>query len=180
MEDNHDRWEGPTERKLAHSKAQWARGAASGARGNASHVTVPINNRQQPASRQLNMNDLAEAHTLPRDERVRLMQGILADLRNIDAPTSRDAAGIARRGSLVFREHLEGRSIKELAAAYIELRLLGAQIGVIDAIETTCGVPDVEAANAPPHDAQSEHERAFREQLKRQSCPGCGDDGLPF
>jgi hypothetical protein len=121
------------------------------------------------------MNDLAEAHRLPKDERVRLMQGILDDLLSIEAITSRDAAGIARRGSLVFREHLEGRSIRELAAAYVELRMLGAQTGLVDAIETACGIPDDALPKDATGDVQADYRRAYLEQLRRRDCPGCGD-----
>jgi hypothetical protein len=124
------------------------------------------------------MNDLADAHRLPSNERIRLMQAILTDLRAIEAPTSRDAAGIARRGSLVFREHLEGRSIRELAAAYIELRMLGAQSGLIDALETVHGTPDSEPLPIVSDDGQIQYRRAYQEQLRRQSCAGCGDDEI--
>lgn len=127
-------------------------------------------------SRPLNLNDLAEAQRLPADERARLSAPIVADLRAIEAPTSRDDAGIARRGALVFREALDGRSIAELAAAYVELRMLGAQSGVIDALETTCGLPDPGVTHPTRADAASELERRLREQLRRQSCLGCGDD----
>jgi hypothetical protein len=128
----------------------------------------------QPETRQLNLNDLADAFHLAKDDRVRLMQGILSDLRGIEAVTGRDAADIARRGSLVFHEHLEGRSIRELAAAYIELRLLGAQTGVIDAIETAYGI----VGEPPPEDEQQELSRRYAEQVRRMSCPGCGDDEI--
>lgn len=128
------------------------------------------------AARPLNMNDLAEAHRLPHDERVRQMRGILNDLLSIGAITSRDAAGIARRGSLVFREHLEGRTIKELAAAYIELRMLGAQTGLVDAVETAYGIPDDALPKDATGDMQAQYRQAYLEQLRRRSCPGCGDD----
>ena len=135
-----------------------------------------LGDQHTPTARPLNMNDLAEAYRLPHDERVRLMQGILSDLRAIEAPTSRDAAGIARRGSLVFREHLDGKSIAELAAAYIELRMLGAQTGLVDAIETAYGIPDAALSTNATGDVQANHRRAYLEQLRRQDCPGCGDD----
>ena len=135
-----------------------------------------LGDQQKATARPLNLNDLAAAHRLPNDERVRLMQGILSDLRAIEAPTSRDAAGIARRGSLVFREHLEGRSIRELAAAYVELRMLGAQTGLVDTIETAYGIPDAALPKGAAGDVQADYRRAYLEQLHRQNCPGCGDD----
>ena len=131
---------------------------------------------QTPTRRPLNTDDLAEAVRLPHDERVRLIQGILSDLRAIEAPTSRDAAGIARRGSQTFREHLEGRSIRELAAAYVELRMLGAQTGLVDTIETTCGIPDVALPNDAGGDLQHDYRQAYLEQLRRRDCPSCGDE----
>lgn len=134
--------------------------------------------QQKGMTRPLNLNDLAEAHRLPKDERVRLMQGILSDLRAIEAPTSRDAAGIARRGSLVFREHLDGKTIAELAAAYIELRMLGAQTGLVDAIETAYGIPDASLPKDAQDDVQANYRRAYLEQLRRQDCPGCGEGEL--
>jgi hypothetical protein len=140
-------------------------------------VSEPTRLTHELAVRPLNVNDLAEAHRLPQDERVRLMQGILNDLLSIEPITSRDAAGIARRGSPVFREHLEGRTIKELAAAYIELRMLGAQMGLVDAVETAYGIPDDILPKDSNGDVQAQYRQAYLEQLRRQSCPGCGDDG---
>ena len=126
------------------------------------------------AMRALTVNDLSQAYHLATDDRVNLMRGILADLRSIEVVSGRDAAGIPHRGASVYREHLEGRSIRELAAAYVELRLLGAQAGVIDAIETAEGTIG-EPLSA---DEQAEYERLYREQIQRQLCPGCGDTDL--
>ncbi len=92
------------------------------------------------AARTLNLNDLSQAYRMPSGDRVNLMRAILADLRGLEIVGGRDAAGIPHRGTPVFREQLDGRSIRELAAAYIELRLMGAQSGVIDAIETAEGI----------------------------------------
>ena len=130
--------------------------------------------------RPLNTDDLAEAHCLPKEDRVKLMQEILAELQSIEAPSGRDAAGIALRGAALFREQLNGHNIKELAAAYIELRQLGAQSGVIDAIETAVGSMNSDAGQGQAPSSQSELERAFREQMRQFHCPGCGDDEVLF
>lgn len=108
------------------------------------------------------------------------MQGILSELQSIEAPSGRDAAGIALRGANVFREQVNGHRIKELAAAYIELRQLGAQSGLIDALETSVGTPLNGHGERHLEDSQAQLEKAFREQMRRFHCPGCGDDEIHF
>jgi hypothetical protein len=61
--------------------------------------------------------------------------------------------------------------ICELAAACIELRLRGARSGVIDVIETAYG----KVADDVSTEQQAEYECRYREQIERQSCPGCGE-----
>lgn len=91
--------------------------------------------------RQLTINDLAVALRLPPAEATRLADPLLAELRALAMPGGCDPAGIPYRGSDVFRELVEGRSIAELRAAYVTLRRLGCQPGVIDALELATGVP---------------------------------------
>ena len=67
-------------------------------------------------------------------------------------------------------------SLGELAAAYVELRMLGAQTGWVDAIETACGIPDDTLPKEGTADRQADFRRAYLEQLRRQNCPGCGND----
>ena len=86
--------------------------------------------------RQLNLNDLGQALRMPIEEAEQLAAPLLADLRGLEMPSHRDSAGIAYRGSEVFRELMDGRPLAELRAAYITLRHLNCQSGVIDALET--------------------------------------------
>ena len=92
--------------------------------------------------RQLNLNDLGEALRMPVEEAEKLSAPILADLRELEMPSHRPPAGIPYRGSDVFRELMEGRPLAELRAAYITLRRLNCQSGVIDALEIVRGVID--------------------------------------
>ncbi len=92
--------------------------------------------------RQLNLNDLGEAWRLPSEETEKLSAAILADLRELQMPSHRDPAGIPYRGSDVFRELMDGRRLLELRAAYVTLRRLNCQSGVIDALEIVRGVID--------------------------------------
>lgn len=92
--------------------------------------------------RQLNLNDLGEALRMPAEEAEKLSAPILADLRELEMPGDRDPAGIPYRGSDVFRELMDGRPLSELRAAYITLRRLNCQSGVIDALEIVRGVID--------------------------------------
>ena len=61
---------------------------------------------------------------------------------NLRCPSRLDPAGIPYRGSDVFRELRDGRPLTELRAAYVTLRRLGCQSGVIDALEVARGVID--------------------------------------
>ena len=79
---------------------------------------------------------------MPVEEADKLSAPILADLRELEMPGDRDAAGIPYRGSDVFRELMDGRPLAELRAAYITLRRLNCQSGVIDALEIVRGVID--------------------------------------
>ena len=89
--------------------------------------------------RQLNLNDLGEAHRMPPHEAERLSAPLLTDLRALKMPGDCDPAGIPYRGSEVFRELMDGRPLAELRAAYITLRRLNCQSGVIDALEFARG-----------------------------------------
>jgi hypothetical protein len=93
--------------------------------------------------RQLNLRDLADAWRLPESRAEELSDPLLAELRALSMPGDRDPAGIPYRGSEVFRELMEQRPIVELGAAYVTLRRLNCQSGVIDALETARGVADV-------------------------------------
>lgn len=95
-----------------------------------------------PNHRQLNMNDLTLAYRLSDEEATQLADPLLTELRALAMPGGCDPAGIPYRGSEVFRERLEGRSIAELRAAYVTLRRLGCQSGVIDALELAVGVDE--------------------------------------
>lgn len=92
--------------------------------------------------RTLNLNDLATAWRQSETESRRLASPLLADLRSLSMPTRCDPAGIPYRGTEVFRELMDGRSLDVLATAYVTLRRLNAQSGVLDAIETALGVAD--------------------------------------
>ena len=92
--------------------------------------------------RQLNLNDLGDALRMPADEAEQLAAPLLADLRELEMPSHRDPAGIPYRGSDVFRELMDGRPLGELRAAYITLRRLNCQSGIIDALEIVRGVID--------------------------------------
>ena len=92
--------------------------------------------------RQLNMNDLGQALRMPVEEAERIAAPLIADLRELEMPSHLDPAGIPYRGNEVFRELMEGRPLDELRAAYITLRRLDCQSGVIDALETARGVVD--------------------------------------
>ena len=89
--------------------------------------------------RQLNLNDLGAALRMPVEEADKLSAPIIAELRELEMPSHRDPAGIPYRGSDVFRELMEGRPLSELRAAYVTLRRLGCQSGVIDALEIVRG-----------------------------------------
>ncbi len=92
--------------------------------------------------RQLTMKDLALAYRQSEEEATHLANPLLAELRSLAMPGGCDPAGIPYRGSEVFRELLEGRSLAELRAAYVTLRRLGCQSGVIDALELAVGGDD--------------------------------------
>ncbi|HMP04727.1 MAG TPA: hypothetical protein PJ982_00115 [Lacipirellulaceae bacterium] len=92
--------------------------------------------------RQLNLNDLGEAHRLPPPEAERLAAPLIADLRALKMPGDCDPAGIPYRGGGVFRELMEGRPLAELRAAYVTLRRMNCQGGVIDALELARGTLD--------------------------------------
>lgn len=92
--------------------------------------------------RSLNLNDLGEAWRMPPEEAERLAAPLIADLRGLTMPSHLDPAGIPYRGSEVFRELMEGRPLAELRAAYVTLRRLECQSGVIDALEFARGVVD--------------------------------------
>jgi hypothetical protein len=92
--------------------------------------------------RQLNLNDLGEAYRLPPAEAERLAVPLLYDLRMLEMPSHLDPAGIPYRGSEVFRELMEGRPLEELRAAYVTLRRMNCQCGVIDALEFARGAID--------------------------------------
>lgn len=93
--------------------------------------------------RQLTINDLAVALRLPPADATRLADPLIAELRSLTMPGGADAAGIPYRGSDVFRELVEGRSLAELRAAYVTLRRLGCQSGVIDALELATGIEEI-------------------------------------
>lgn len=92
--------------------------------------------------RQLNPNDLTAAWRLAEEDSAKLGAPLLSDLRELSMPSGRDPAGIPYRGSDVFRELLKGRSLAILRAAYVTLRRLNAQAGVINALEIGHGVVD--------------------------------------
>lgn len=92
--------------------------------------------------RQLNLNDLGLAWRMPAEEAARIAAPLVADLRGLSMPSSLDPAGIPYRGSEIFRELMEGRSVAELRAAYVTLRRLDCQSGVIDALELAQGAGD--------------------------------------
>jgi len=91
-------------------------------------------------TRPLNLNDLADAHRMSDAQRSSLATPVIESLRTISAPTGRDEAGIAHRGRSVFEPYLVGHTTRELAAAYVELRGRGCQLGVIDEIEVASAV----------------------------------------
>lgn len=93
--------------------------------------------------RGLNLNDLAIAWRLPEEQTRKLADPLLSQLRSLSMPGGRDSAGIPYRGTEVFRELMEGRSIGELRAAYVTFRRLDCQTGVIDALEFALGIDDV-------------------------------------
>lgn len=70
------------------------------------------------------------------------IEGRSAYPRRIPWSNNRDPAGIHYRGSKVFRELMDGRPLAELQAAYITLRRLRCQSGVIDALEFARGMVD--------------------------------------
>lgn len=92
--------------------------------------------------RQLNLNDLGQALRMPVESAESQAASIIADLRKLEMPSHRDPAGIPYRGSDVFRELMDGRPLSELRAAYITLRRLNCQSGIIDALEIVRGVID--------------------------------------
>jgi len=92
--------------------------------------------------RQLTINDLALALRLPEDEASRIADPLLSELRGLAMPGDADPAGVPYRGNEVFRELMDGRPLAELRAAYITLRRLNCQSGLIDALETARGVVD--------------------------------------
>lgn len=92
--------------------------------------------------RPLNLNDLAIAWRLPEERSRQMADPLLAELRSLSMPGGADPAGIPYRGTEVFRELMDGRSIEELGAAYVTFRRLKCQTGVIDALETAWGVVD--------------------------------------
>jgi hypothetical protein len=92
--------------------------------------------------RQLNLNDLAAAWRIPEEEAAAVAAPLIAELSQLSMPSTRDPAGIPYRGTDVFHELLDGRSINELRAAYVTLRRLGCQSGVIDALELAQGAAD--------------------------------------
>ena len=92
--------------------------------------------------RQLNLNDLGQALRMPVEEAQQLAAPLLTDLRALEMPSHLDPAGIPYRGSDVFRELMDGRPLSELRAAYITLRRLNCQSGLIDALEIARGVID--------------------------------------
>ena len=92
--------------------------------------------------RQLNLNDLGQALRMPVEAAERQAASIIADLRELEMPSHLDPAGIPYRGSDVFRELMDGRPLSELRAAYITLRRLNCQSGLIDALEIVRGVID--------------------------------------
>jgi hypothetical protein len=92
--------------------------------------------------RQLNLNDLGQALQMPIEEAEQLAAPLLSNLRELEMPSHRDPAGIPYRGNEVFRELMDGRPLAELRAAYITLRRLNCQSGLIDALETARGVVD--------------------------------------
>lgn len=95
--------------------------------------------------RGLNLNDLAVAWRLPEADAQRMAEPLLSELRSLSMPGGCDPAGIPYRGTEVFRELMDGRSIEELRAAYVTLRRLACQSGVIDGLEFALGVEDVES-----------------------------------
>jgi hypothetical protein len=92
--------------------------------------------------RQLNLNDVGAAWRLSTDEAARVAAPLIDELRDLAMPGGCDPAGIPYRGTLVFRELMEGRPLAELRAAYATLRRLNCQSGVIDALETAYGEAD--------------------------------------
>lgn len=92
--------------------------------------------------RVLNLNDLTIAWRMAEEETQRISDPLLAELRSLEMPSRRDPAGIPYRGTVVFREIMDGRSIEELRAAYVAFRRLDCQSGVIDALETALGIVD--------------------------------------
>lgn len=92
--------------------------------------------------RSLNLNDLGAAWRMPPEEAARQAAPLLVDLRALTMPGDCDPAGIPYRGSEVFRELMEGRPLAELRAAYVTLRRLHCQSGVIDALELARGTID--------------------------------------
>jgi len=92
--------------------------------------------------RSLNLNDLGEAWRMPPEDAESQAAPLLSELRALKMPGGCDAAGIPYRGSEVFRELMEGRPLAELRAAYVTLRRLDCQSGVIDALEFARGIVD--------------------------------------
>lgn len=91
-------------------------------------------------SHKLTLTDLTAAYRLPVAELNALAARIVESLKTIPAVCGRDPAGIAKRGSLVFDEHLEGHPINELAAAYVYLNNRQCQSGLRDRLEMADGI----------------------------------------
>ena len=96
-------------------------------------------------ARVLNFNDVARINALSLDECATLAAPLLGELRAIptvyDGPEARDGAGIAFRGTDVYRHVIESkrRTIDELAA--VRRILIGARSwGVADTVDRAAGV----------------------------------------
>ena len=87
-------------------------------------------------SRNLTLADTARAAEMTEAEIEAAATPVLEALRELEAPSGLDQAGIAKRGGSVYDEILEGKfSIKELAAAHVWLRRHNAYSVLMDSME---------------------------------------------
>jgi hypothetical protein len=102
-------------------------------------------------SRNLTLADTARAAEMTDEEIEAAATPVLEALRELEAPSGVDQAGIAKRGGPVYDEALEGKfSIKELAAAHVWLRRRNAYGVLIDSMEYAIARDSSNDATAAP------------------------------
>ena len=87
--------------------------------------------------RSLTFRDITWATHLPPSALRRFAAPIVDALQSLPVHNCCcDAVGIAYRGAVIYRDILDGRTIHELAAAYVYLRGHGCYYVLADALET--------------------------------------------